>query len=194
MINEMFSFIDRLTDLIREKSLKVAPEGEFFTLASGKQSTYYLDLKQTILTAKGTFYVGCLMWKEIRHNLNQVDAVAGVALGGCSLATAVTSVSYLYNTVEDKPYDTLYVRKESKEHGTKSLIEGPVFPGMHVVLLEDVVTSGTSSMKAVKVLQDAGINVDMVLAVVDREEGGAELFAANGIPYKALVKVSNVLR
>lgn len=193
MTQEMFSYSDKLIDLIKQRSLKIAPAGEHFTLASGAQSSYYLDLKKTLLTAKGTFYSSCLLWKEIRVYLDNIDAVAGVALGGCSLASGVSAISYLYNTVEDKPYDTLYVRKELKEHGTKSLIEGPVRPGMCVVLLEDVVTTGASSMKVINILRDADILVAKILAVVDREEGGAELFAKNGVPFKALVSIKDVL-
>lgn len=187
-----FPLKERVIQTIVDRSLTRAEDGKVFTLASGKTSTYYLDLKKTLLSAWGAYFVAALMLDTIKERSPNVGALAGVALGGCPLVTAV-SMRSAFVGFNPGVYNTLYVRKESKEHGTQSLIEGVHFPGMKVALLEDVVTSGVSSMKAVKTLIEAGLIVEHVYAVVDREDGGAELFASNNIPFTALLSIKDVL-
>lgn len=98
-----------------------------------------------------------------------IDAVAGVVLGGCAIASAVSNFGYVLG----RRYSVLYVRKEPKDHGTEKLIEGEVRPRMNVALLEDVSTTGGSALKAMKVLQDQGVSVPLVLSIVDRSDGKA---------------------
>jgi len=165
----------RLVELLRVLSF----ERRRVTLASGKESDFFIDCKQTILTAEGHALAGSLMFAALAQ-LPPVAAVGGVELGGCPLASAVSLVSFQ----KGRPLPALYVRKASKDHGTKKLVEGDksIVPGMAVALLEDVVTTGGSSLKAVESLKAVGVNVVGIVALVDRLEGGRETIEASGLP------------
>ncbi len=158
-------------------------------LASGKVSDFFVDCKPTVLTARGHHLVGELMLDALR-NLPKCDAVAGVVLGGCPLASAVSFMSEL----RSRPIPALYVRKEAKEHGTKNLVEGAVTPGMKVVLLEDVITTGASTVKAVHALRAAGVDVVGVVALVDRLEGGIENLGREGLEVVSLFTRNDFLQ
>jgi len=161
-----------LLELLRRLSYR---EGRV-VLASGKESDFFIDCKQTVLTARGHQLVAELVLDGTRH-LHDVHAVAGVALGGCPLASAVSLMSML----RGRPMDALYVRKEAKDHGSRRLIEGPVRSGMRVILLEDVITTGGSTLHAIEVLRGAGVEVVAVAVLVDRLEGGVEAVRAAGV-------------
>lgn len=164
----------RLIELLTERSF----ERRKVTLASGKESDFFVDCKQTILTAEGHALTGQLMYEALSE-LGDVDAVGGVELGGCPLASAVSLVSFQ----KGSPLPALYVRKERKDHGTTKLIEGDksLRPGLRVALLEDVVTTGGSSLKALALLKAAGCEVAGIVALVDRLEGGREAIEAAGV-------------
>jgi len=164
----------RLIELLTERSF----ERRKVTLASGKESDFFVDCKQTILTAEGHALTGQLMYDALSE-LGDVDAVGGVELGGCPLASAVSLVSFQ----KGSPLPALYVRKERKDHGTTKLIEGDksLRPGLRVALLEDVVTTGGSSLKALALLKAAGCEVAGIVALVDRLEGGREAIEAAGV-------------
>lgn len=184
---------DNLIRLLRDRSLKRAPEGEFFTLASGKKSTTYLDVRKTALSPEGHMLLGSMLFAAIQK-LGGAEAVAGVALGGCPLASAVSMFSAFNGSFGGpKPLPAIYVRKEAKDHGSKNLVEGPFEAGMQVALLEDVVTTGGSSMQAVQTLRAAGLTVVGVVAVVDREEGGAVAFQSAHVPFTALTTLKEVV-
>jgi len=144
-------------------------------LASGKESDFFIDCKQTVLTAEGHALVGEVMMDALAHFPAHV-AVAGVELGGCPLASAVAQRSFASGT----PTDAIYVRKDAKDHGSKRLLEGDTLlkDGACVVLLEDVVTTGGSTLKALEKLEAANRVVVGVLALVDRLEGGREAIEA----------------
>lgn len=161
-----------LLELLRTLSYR---EGRV-VLASGKESDFFIDCKQTVLTARGHQLVAELVLDGIRH-LHDLHAVAGVALGGCPLASAVSLTSAL----RGRSLHALYVRKEAKDHGTRRLIEGPFRPGMRVVLLEDVITTGGSTLQAIATLREAGVDVVAVAVLVDRLEGGVEAVRAAGV-------------
>jgi orotate phosphoribosyltransferase len=165
----------RLVSLLAQRSF----ERRKVTLASGRESDFFIDCKQTILTAEGHALVGELMFQAL-DNLPECQAVAGVELGGCPLASAVSLVSFQ----KGRPLPALYVRKEQKDHGTKRLVEGDksITPGMATVVLEDVITTGGSTLKAVEKLGQAGVKVVGVVALVDRLEGGAEAIKTAGLP------------
>jgi orotate phosphoribosyltransferase len=165
----------RLLDLLRERSF----ERKRVVLASGRESDFFIDCKQAVLTAEGHALVGELMFEALA-GLPPCEAVAGVELGGCPLASAVSLVSYL----RGRPLDALYVRKDVKDHGSKKLVEGDrsLRPGLPVAILEDVVTTGGSTLKAADKLHQAGAEVVGVVALVDRLEGGAEAIRAAGLP------------
>ncbi|MDI1482003.1 orotate phosphoribosyltransferase [Polyangium sp. y55x31] len=166
---------ERLVELLRERSF----ERKRVVLASGRESDFFIDCKQTALTAEGHFLLGALMFDAL-DGLPRCDAVAGVELGGCPLASAVSLTSF----VRGRPLPALYVRKEAKDHGSKRLIEGDraLVPGMSVVMLEDVITTGGSTLKAVDKITAAGARVVGVVAIVDRLEGGAEAIREAGLP------------
>ncbi len=150
-------------------------------LASGKSSDFFIDCKPTVLTARGHHLVGELMLDALR-NLPKCDAVAGVALGGCPLASAVSMMSHIRN----RPIPALYVRKATKDHGTQRLVEGSLTAGMKVVLLEDVITTGGSTVKAVSALRAADVEVVGVVVIIDRLEGGIENLGREGLEVVSL--------
>jgi orotate phosphoribosyltransferase len=169
----------RLVELLKTRSVKTGD----FTLASGKKSDLFIDCKQTILTAEGHALTGALMFEALEQ-LPRCEAVGGVELGGCPLASAVSLVSFQ----QGRPLPALYVRKAQKDHGTGKLVEGDlsIRAGMPVVLLEDVITTGGSSLRAVSALTQAGVSVVGIVALVDRLEGGREAIEAAGLPLVTL--------
>ena len=169
----------RLIDILRQLSF----ERRKVILASGRESDFFIDCKQTILTAEGHALVGELMFQALSE-LPECDAVGGVELGGCPLASAVSLVSFQ----QGRPLTGFYVRKARKDHGTAKLVEGDksLKPGSRIVLLEDVVTTGGSSLKAVETLREAGAVVVGIIALVDRLEGGADTIRASGLPLLTL--------
>ncbi|MDW7711209.1 MAG: orotate phosphoribosyltransferase [Deferrisomatales bacterium] len=174
-----------LLGLLREKSYQERP----VTLASGRRSTFYVDGKQTALHPRGAYLIGRLFWERLGV-FGPVDAVGGPTLGADPLATATSLVSGLLG--EGVP--AFIVRKEPKGHGTKSWIEGKgnLIPGGRAVVLEDVVTTGGSSLVAVEKVESEGYRVLGVLALVDRQEGGREALEAKGYRFEALFTKAEV--
>ena len=169
----------RLLTLLTDRSF----EKRRVVLASGKESDFFIDCKQTVLTAEGHALAGELMFEALVQLPPHV-AVAGVELGGCPLASAVAVVSFQRGA----PLDAVYVRKEAKDHGSKRLLEGNtrLARGAQIAILEDVVTTGGSTLKAASKLQDAGYIVAGVIALVDRLEGGREAIEGAGLKLVAL--------
>jgi orotate phosphoribosyltransferase len=159
-------------------------------LASGKESDFFIDCKQAVLTARGHALAGELMLEALAK-LPPCEAIAGVELGGCPLASAVALTSALRGA----PKDAVYVRKEAKDHGSKRLLEGDsrLPPGARIAILEDVVTTGGSTLRAVEKLRTAGFAVVGVIALVDRLEGGREAIEAGGLPLVALYTRSDFI-
>ena len=147
-------------------------------LASGRESDFFIDCKQAVLLAEGHSLVGAVMLEAVRA-LGGCVAVAGVELGGCPLASAVAVTSFH----EGSGLDAIYVRKEAKDHGSKRLLEGDSHlpKGARVALLEDVITTGGSTLKAAAKLRDAGYEIAGVIALVDRQEGGRAAIEAAGL-------------
>ncbi len=191
------------TDLIFDESLSTADadtlrqvlldlivryayvEGDF-TLSSGAKSSYYINCKQVTLRAEGALALGRLLLNLLPKN---TIAVAGLTLGADPMVSAVSVVS----AYENKPIPALIIRKKPKGHGTQAYIEGPSLDtGAKVVVLEDVVTTGGSALTAVERLQDAGYEVIQILSLVDREQGGGELYQSKGIDFKALFSIREI--
>lgn len=170
----------RLFELLRTRSFA----RRRVILASGRESDFFIDCKQVVLSAEGHALVGELMLEALDRVPERPIAVAGVELGGCPLASAVSVVSFL----RGKPLDAVYVRKEAKTHGSGRLLEGNVhlLTGARLAILEDVVTSGGSTLKAAEKLRSAGYAVADVIALVDRLEGGREALEAEGLALHAL--------
>ncbi len=171
-----------LLDLFCQLAYK---EGDF-VLSSGQRSSYYINGKQVTLNPQGALAVGRLLLSQLPMD---TEAVAGLTLGADPIVTAVSVVSAL----ENRPIPALIVRKEAKGHGTMAYIEGPSLPaGAKVVVLEDVVTTGQSAMKAVERLRAAGYSVDRVIALVDREQGGAQLYQQSGLDFQAVFSIKDI--
>lgn len=171
---------DRLLELLRGRSFRRGT----FTLTSGATSDFFIDCKPTVLGAEGHVLVGRLMLAAARGIAGDLVAVAGVELGGCSLASSVALTSFL----QSSPVDAIYVRKSAKGHGTKKQLEGAdhLAPRSPVVVLEDTVTTGGSTLRAVEVLREHGLDVRGVVAIVDRREGGAEAIRGAGLSFTSL--------
>lgn len=159
------------TKLARFLYAKSYKEGDF-TLTSGKKSDYYFDCKQTALHPEGGYLIGKLFLEIIAEKKMDIQGVGGMTLGADPLVSAVTVLSYL----EKKPLPGFIIRKEAKGHGTNAYLEGMANfePGFKVCLLEDVVTTGGTLLKACQRVKEAGLRIEGILCVLDREEGGKE--------------------
>lgn len=171
---------EALAALIRDKALRFGD----FTLASGKKASYYLDCKQVTLDPQGARLVaeGIL---ELLAGHPWPEAIGGMAIGADPITAAVVTMS----SVRGTPLRGFMIRKESKGHGTNQFVEGPVRPGESVVIVEDVVTTGGSSMAAIERAEGFGLKVMRVIGIVDRLEGGAEAFARRGLPFASLFSI-----
>jgi orotate phosphoribosyltransferase len=159
-----------------------------FTLASGRSSTHYVNCKPVSLSGEGLALLGALMLSEVEA---EAAAVAGLTLGADPLVSAVAMRAAL----DGRALDALIVRKEAKGHGTGAWLEGPLpAPGSTITVLEDVVTTGGSSLKAVHQLREAGYVVNRVVAIVDRQEGGLEAMTAAGLELRSLALLEEVAR
>ena len=169
-----------LVGLVRQKALKFGA----FTLVSGKKATYYLDGKQVTLDPGGARLVaeGIL---DLLDPARMPAAIGGMSIGADPITAAVVTMSAVRGT----PLCGFMVRKQSKGHGTNQYIEGPVRPGDEVVIVEDVVTTGGSSLKAIDRAEEFGLEVTRVLAIIDRMEGGAQEFTKRGYPFASLLSI-----
>jgi orotate phosphoribosyltransferase len=175
----------QLIEQVRQKALKFGD----FTLASGKKAKYYLDGKQVTLDAAGARLVAegllDLLAGNVLGNAAMPTAVGGMSIGADPITAAVITMSAVRNT----PLLGFMVRKEPKGHGTNKYMEGPVKPGDTVVIVEDVVTTGGSSLQAIERVEAFGLKVIGVLAIIDRMEGGAEAFASRGYKFASLLNI-----
>ncbi|MBN3887345.1 MAG: orotate phosphoribosyltransferase [Nostoc sp.] len=160
-------------------------EGDFL-LSSGLRSSYYVNKTQVTLHPQGALAVGRLLFPLLPVD---TQAVGGLTMGADPIVTAVSIVS----VYENRPIPALIIRKEAKGYGTRAYIEGPsLSEGAKVVVLEDVVTTGQSALKAVERLKDAGYTVNQVISLVDREQGGSELYQSAGLKFETLFSIQEV--
>ena len=171
----------RLIELVRERALKFGD----FTLASGKRATYYLDGKQVTLDA----FSLRLLSQGILDLLADVefDAVGGMSIGADPIVAGVLTVA----AERGRGLQGFLVRKEPKGHGTQRYLEGPVQPGARVVIVEDVVTTGGSSIQAVERVREFGANPVVVVTIIDRMEGGRANFERLGVDFRALLTIAD---
>jgi orotate phosphoribosyltransferase len=174
----------RLLTLLREKAYR---RGKV-RLSSGKESDFYIDCKQVSLDPEGLVLIGRLFFSEIQRLPGPVAAAGGLTLGADPLAAAVALTSHL----QGAPIAAFLVRKEPKSHGTQAWIEGTtaLAPGAKVAVLEDVITTGASTLRAIERSRQAGLSVVGVVALVDREEeqGRERIEAETGVPVRALFR------
>lgn len=178
---------NRLKAILLEKSYRQGT----FTLTSGKTSDFYIDGKQTTLSAEGAYLCGKLLFQLIQNSSTPIQAVGGMTLGADPLVTAISVVSFL----EKNPIPAFIVRKEAKGHGTNNYIEGlkNLPADCTVALVEDVVTTGGTLLKVIERVEAQGFKVGLVVTVVERQEGGTETLAKAGYPLKALFTRSELL-
>ena len=174
---------DRLSQLLVERSVRLGD----FVLASGARSSYYVDCRTTTTHAEGLYLVGRLGFAALPEPYP--DAIGGLTMGADPVAYAIAHTSWMV----DRPVHAFSVRKEPKAHGTGRRIEGSFRPGQRVVVVEDVITSGGSALRACEAVWTEGGEVVGVLALVDREEGGREAIEAAGYPLRTLFSISELL-
>jgi orotate phosphoribosyltransferase len=178
---------DTLVNLLARRS---ARRGDF-TLSSGKRSSLYIDARLTTMSPEGLALIGPLALQAIRGAGWDVDAAGGLTLGADPISYAIAFASALPG---GGPLVRAFtVRKEAKTHGTGKLIEGPFVSGDRVVIVEDVITTGGSALRAVDAVRAAGGRISGVIALVDREEGGREAIEAAGLPVVALTRGSAIM-
>ena len=185
---EMFRmFRDRL---LKDLQTDAYRKGDY-TLSSGKKTDHYVNCKPVTLSGEGSILIGTLLLDLVE---DETLAVAGLTLGADPLVTSVAMTSWLDNTKRTK-LDALIIRKEVKDHGTTSQIEGMLpAQGCKICVLEDVVTTGESAMKAVRVLREAGYKVDQVISIVDRQENDEvdDLFEKENIEFVSLFTLDDI--
>lgn len=173
---------EALRRLLLERSVR---RGDF-VLASGRRSTFYIDCRPATMSAEGMVLIGRMAWQAIRRAGWSPLAVGGLTMGADPVSYAIAAASF----GSGDPVDAFSVRKEAKSHGTGRAIEGNFKSGDSVVIVEDVITSGDSARKAAEAVRQAGGQVLGIIAVVDREEGGAGVLEASGWPVLSLTTVS----
>ena len=159
-----------------------------FTLASGRTASFYLDAKQVVLDARGAMLVGRAILERLQGLGELPDAIGGMSIG----ADPITGAAVTMAGVAGLPLKGFMVRKEPKGHGMQRYVEGPVEPGQRVVIVEDVTTTGGSSLLAIDRAEEFGLKVERVVTVIDRLAGAAEAFAARGIPLEPLVTIRDL--
>jgi orotate phosphoribosyltransferase len=173
----------RLIELIREHALL---EGGDFVLASGQQASLYIDLRRVTMHPEGATLIGAMLAPRLAAD--GITAVGGMATAAIPVVSAVVIAS----AGSAHPIRGFYVRDKAKTRGTQRQIEGQLQPGDKVALLEDTMTTGGSTMTAVEAVRADGSEVAEVITVVDRQKGGAELYAKAGIPFSALVTLDDI--
>jgi orotate phosphoribosyltransferase len=178
----------RLAEIIRNRSFG---RGEI-TLASGRKSDFYFNLKPTMLDPEGAALLAELTYEALKDD--RLDYVGGLEMGAVPLAGAIAQLSW----IKGHPIAAFFVRKKPKEHGARLAVEGLAkgesLQGKRVVIVEDVTTTGGSALKAVEAVRDAGAEIALVFTMVDREEGATETFAAAGLAFRSLYKASEFLK
>jgi orotate phosphoribosyltransferase len=174
-----------LVALLAEHSAK---RGEF-TLASGKRSTFYVDARLTTMSPEGLSIIGPLALSVLQQTGWNVNAIGGLTLGADPISYAISYAS----AQTGHPLRAFTVRKEAKTHGTGKLLEGPFRKGDHVAVIEDVLTTGGSALRAIDAVRAATGIVVGVLALVDREEGGRQAIEQIGVPVVALTTASQII-
>jgi orotate phosphoribosyltransferase len=179
----------------RARAFQLIKERSFFrkkiTLASGRESDFYFDMKPTMFHPEGAALLAELMLHDL-EGLN-VDYVGGLAVGAVPLVSPLSMESFRLG----RPIHGFFVRKDVKDHGTMRLVEGlkpgDTLAGKAVVILEDVTTTGGSALNAVTAARASGANVVLVLSIVDRQEGADEAFAQAGVPFRAIFTAAEFL-
>ena len=176
----------RLIELILEKAFKFSPEPAF-KLVSGKMSNYYFNCKAVTLHPEGMHLIGNIIFEMIKGQLPK--GIGGLTLGADPIACAVAYTSYL----KGAPIEAFVIRKSAKSHGTMQWIEGDVKRGDRVVIVDDVITTGRSTIEAINKAKEAGLDIVKVMALIDRQEGGRENIESLGFALEAVITREEVM-
>ena len=176
---------EELIKLVKEKSLQTNVHR---VLTSGRTSNYYIDAKMTTLDPQGAFLTAQLLLAMLKPY--DIDAIGGFTLGADPIVSAVAALS----AKTERPLPAFIVRKEPKKHGQRKMIEGPFEPGWKVAVVDDVVTTGGSTLKACKAVEEEGGEVVLTLALVDRLEGGRENLEKEGYTFISLLTRDDLLK
>ncbi len=174
----------RLIELMRRDALKT---GEF-TLASGRTSKFYVDAREVTLSSEGAALIAHGILEEMWHI--DVSAIGGLTIGADPIVGAVVAIA---DKTEWGDLDGFIVRNATKDHGTGNLIEGPLKPGSTVAVVDDIVTTGGSALRAVDAVEAIRCKVAVVIAVLDRLEGAAEAFAERGLEFRSLLTIEDLV-
>jgi orotate phosphoribosyltransferase len=176
----------RLIDIVRERSFSAGAETR---LVSGRSTSFYFDMKPSMLHPEGAELMATLILEALRDT--KVDLVGGMEIGAVPLATAVAVMSQ----AQGRPLQAFFVRKQPKDHGARKLIEGlapgETLQGRRVAILEDVTTTGGSSLKAIEAVRAEGATIAAVITVIDRLEGAAETFQRAALPFTAILTAAD---
>ncbi|MCE5311660.1 MAG: orotate phosphoribosyltransferase [Nitrospiraceae bacterium] len=181
---------EKLISLIYEKAFRYSPE-PVFKLVSGRMSNYYFNCKAVTLDPEGMYHIGNIICDMIEDR--PVQGIGGLTLGADPIANAVAYTSFL----RKKPVNAFVVRKSAKPHGTMQWIEGNVKAGDSVIVLDDVITTGKSTIEAIGRIREAGLRVVSVIALVDRQEGGYEAireYLGDDTPVVSVVTREDVMK
>lgn len=181
----------RLLELVREYAYRYSPDAPF-QLASGRVSPHYVDLRALLCIPEALVLTGAIIFERIKQfeceSNTHVDAIGGPAVGSIPIASAVA----YYSHEASEPIETFFVRKEPKAHGLRKWVEGHSSAGSNVVIVDDVVTTGGSTLNAIKAAQEQGFRVVKIFVLVDRLEGGNEELSRLGIPYEAVLTLKDI--
>jgi orotate phosphoribosyltransferase len=178
---------ERLIELLIEKAFKYSEE-PIFKLVSGRMSNYYFNCKAVTLHPEGMHLIGNLIYDMIKDS--GARGIGGLTLGADPIADAVAYTSYL----KGNPVEAFVVRKSAKSHGTMQWIEGNIQKGNSVVIVDDVITTGKSTIEAIEKAKEAGLDIAKVIALVDRQEGGRENIETLGFSVEAVVTREEVMK
>jgi orotate phosphoribosyltransferase len=178
---------DRLIELVVEKAFRYSEE-PVFKLVSGRMSNYYFNCKAVTLYPEGMYLIGNLIFELIRDL--RVAGIGGLTLGADPISYAAAYTSYL----KGNPVEAFVVRKTAKSHGTMQWIEGNIIKGNTVVIVDDVITTGQSTIEAITRSQEAGLDIVKVIALIDRQEGGKEAIEALGYKLTSVITREEVMK
>jgi orotate phosphoribosyltransferase len=178
---------NRLIELIIGKAFRYSEE-PVFKLVSGRMSNYYFDCKAVTLHPEGIYLIGNLLFDLVKDL--DVKGIGGLTLGADPIAYSVAYTSYL----KGRPVEAFVVRKTAKAHGTMQWIEGNIKKGDKVVIVDDVITTGKSTIEAITRSKEAGLDIVKVIALIDRQEGGKEAVEVSGYKLDSIITREEVMQ